>query len=91
MVFLPEAFDFIGESAAETLSLSQPLTGSTVCRFQALAKLHNVWLSLGGFHHKAGGGEGRRKIRSRVLFCFVTPSKRGNIRCAKVFRFCFIS
>ena len=53
MVFLPEAFDYIGESAEETLALAQPLGGSTVRRFQAAAKQHNVWLSLGGFHRQA--------------------------------------
>jgi predicted amidohydrolase len=55
MIFLPEAFDFIGENAAETLALSQSLSGSTVARFQELARRHNVWLSLGGFHRKARG------------------------------------
>jgi len=30
MVFLPEAFDFIGESGAESLKLAQSLTGDTL-------------------------------------------------------------
>jgi len=52
MVFLPEAFDFIGSSSEETGSLAQPLAGSTIRKFQEVAEANKVWLSLGGFHQK---------------------------------------
>ncbi|XP_023345807.1 nitrilase and fragile histidine triad fusion protein NitFhit isoform X2 [Eurytemora carolleeae] len=54
MVFLPEAFDFIGESGAESLKLAQSLTGDTLRQFQDLAEKNKVWISLGGFHQKDG-------------------------------------
>lgn len=49
-VFLPECCDFVGRDRAETLSLSEPLTGATVAFYKTLAKTHGVWLSVGGFH-----------------------------------------
>merc|ERR1719365_299235 len=61
VVFLPEAFDFIGSSSADTLELAQPISGSTVRSFQELAQTNKVWLSLGGFHHKSNR-DGAKKI-----------------------------
>jgi len=52
MVFLPEAFDLIGESSKETLDLAQELDGSIISQMKKLALDHKVWLSLGGFHNK---------------------------------------
>uniref|UniRef100_A0A1B6DP50 Nitrilase and fragile histidine triad fusion protein NitFhit n=2 Tax=Clastoptera arizonana TaxID=38151 RepID=A0A1B6DP50_9HEMI len=52
MVFLPEAFDFIGESKAETIQLAEPLNGPLITKYKELAILCNTWLSLGGFHEK---------------------------------------
>ena len=52
MVFLPEAFDFVGESRQQTLELAQTTTGGTVTAFQKLAAEHGVYLSLGGFHNR---------------------------------------
>lgn len=52
MIFLPEAFDFIGESKKETLELAEPINGPTVQKYRDLAKQFNVWLSLGGVHEK---------------------------------------
>ncbi|XP_037893910.1 nitrilase and fragile histidine triad fusion protein NitFhit [Glossina fuscipes] len=49
-IFLPECCDFVGENRKQTLELSEPLTGPTMEQYQALAKKHDVWLSLGGLH-----------------------------------------
>jgi len=38
MVFLPEAFDYIGSSREETLSLSESLEGDTISRYTQLAR-----------------------------------------------------
>lgn len=38
MVFLPEAFDYIGSSREETLSLSESLTGDTMSKYTQLAR-----------------------------------------------------
>ena len=38
MVFLPEAFDYIGSSREETLSLSESLTGDTISQYSQLAR-----------------------------------------------------
>uniref|UniRef100_A0A8D2JAD6 CN hydrolase domain-containing protein n=1 Tax=Varanus komodoensis TaxID=61221 RepID=A0A8D2JAD6_VARKO len=38
IVFLPEAFDYIGRSTEETLSLAEPLEGETVQRYARLAR-----------------------------------------------------
>jgi len=52
MIFLPEAFDFIGSNSQETLQLAETIQGNTITSFRDLALKNNVWLSLGGFHHK---------------------------------------
>nr|XP_041577061.1 deaminated glutathione amidase isoform X2 [Taeniopygia guttata] len=52
LVFLPEAFDFIGDSAQHSLALAEPLHGDTVRRYRRLARECDVWLSLGGFHER---------------------------------------
>lgn len=38
MVFLPEAFDYIGSSRDETLALAESLTGDTISRYTQLAR-----------------------------------------------------
>lgn len=52
MVFLPEAFDFIGRNSQETRELAQTTEGNTIRAFQDIAVENKVWLSLGGFHEK---------------------------------------
>lgn len=49
-VFLPECCDFVGSSAEETLSLAESLNGNTIQFYKELAKQHDLWLSVGGFH-----------------------------------------
>eukprot|EP00128_Syssomonas_multiformis_P001135 Colp12_sorted_trinity150504_noHs@31378 len=52
MLFLPEAFDYIGTSKAETLSLAENLDGPLLSSYKEVAKEAKIWLSLGGFHEK---------------------------------------
>ncbi|CAL8242053.1 unnamed protein product [Merluccius merluccius] len=62
MVFLPEAFDYVGSSRDETLSLAESLTGDTISRYTQLASKLKVWLSLGGFHERGQDWENDRRI-----------------------------
>ncbi|KAK3893426.1 hypothetical protein Pcinc_002750 [Petrolisthes cinctipes] len=55
MVFLPEGCDYIAESKEESVSEAESLSGSLVGRYQELARMHGVWLSLGGIHIKESG------------------------------------
>lgn len=59
-VFLPECCDFVGENRAETLELSEPLTGETMQQYRTLAKKHKVWLSLGGIHESILDQDGNK-------------------------------
>ncbi|ODM92781.1 Nitrilase and fragile histidine triad fusion protein NitFhit [Orchesella cincta] len=52
MIFLPEAFDYIGRSKEESAQLSETLDGPLITSYRNLAKELKVWLSLGGFHEK---------------------------------------
>ncbi len=52
MVFLPEAFDYIGSSRQESLALSETVNGTMLKRYRDLAKSLDVWLSLGGMHER---------------------------------------
>ena len=52
MVFVPEAFDYIGESGRESLALSESIDGPRMTKYTQLARDNQIWLSLGGFHEK---------------------------------------
>ncbi|XP_052822841.1 deaminated glutathione amidase isoform X2 [Octopus bimaculoides] len=52
MVFLPECFDYIGESIKQSLEQSESLDGHLVSKYKGVAKELQIWLSLGGFHQK---------------------------------------
>lgn len=52
MVFLPEAFDFVGTSKEESAQLSEKLDGQLITAYCDMAKEWNLWLSLGGFHER---------------------------------------
>ncbi|XP_075464060.1 deaminated glutathione amidase isoform X1 [Ascaphus truei] len=67
MVFLPEAFDYIGSSTEETLSLSETLEGDTIRHYSSLARECRVWLSLGGFHERGPSWETDRRISNSHL------------------------
>uniref|UniRef100_A0A8C5PM37 Deaminated glutathione amidase n=1 Tax=Leptobrachium leishanense TaxID=445787 RepID=A0A8C5PM37_9ANUR len=62
MVFLPEAFDYIGGNTEETLHLAETLEGDIIQRYSSLARSCNIWLSLGGFHEKGPKWETDRRI-----------------------------
>lgn len=62
-VFLPEAFDFIGENVGQTLEMAETLDGDTIRAYKGLAKKLDVTLSLGGFHENRGG-----KVRNVHVF-----------------------
>ncbi|XP_067328671.1 deaminated glutathione amidase isoform X1 [Anolis sagrei] len=66
-VFLPEAFDFVGKSLEETLSLAEPLGGEYVQRYANLARECGLWLSLGGFHERGDDWESTKRIHNSHL------------------------
>ena len=70
VVFLPEAFDFIGESTAQTLKLAEPIDGPLLSQYKNLARNLDVSLSLGGFHETTTeeGKESSPKIRNTHIF-----------------------
>jgi len=49
---LPECFAFIGENEDQTRANAEPLDGPIMKKYLDLAKTHEIWLSLGGFHEK---------------------------------------
>ncbi|XP_068108400.1 deaminated glutathione amidase isoform X2 [Hyperolius riggenbachi] len=67
MVFLPEAFDYIGSSTEETLNLAETLEGDLIQRYSRLAKECRVWLSLGGFHEKGSNWDKDQRISNSHL------------------------
>uniref|UniRef100_A0A8D0L624 Deaminated glutathione amidase n=1 Tax=Sphenodon punctatus TaxID=8508 RepID=A0A8D0L624_SPHPU len=62
IVFLPEAFDFIGSNTEETLSMSETLEGEQIHRYASLARECGIWQSLGGFHERGSNWESTRRI-----------------------------
>ncbi|PAV65628.1 hypothetical protein WR25_12320 [Diploscapter pachys] len=52
MIFFPECFDYVGRNKEETVGMAYDLNGEFIQRFRDLAKKHNLWMSLGGTHHK---------------------------------------
>ncbi|XP_062850430.1 deaminated glutathione amidase isoform X2 [Trichomycterus rosablanca] len=75
MVFLPEAFDYIGSNREETLQLSESLQGDLISRYTKLARMLNVWLSLGGFHERGHDWENDRRIYN----CHIIINDQGEI------------
>lgn len=55
MLFLPEAFHFIGSAAGEGAAIAEPLDGPAMASYCALAARHRLWLSLGGFQEAPAG------------------------------------
>jgi len=74
MVFLPEAFDFIGTNSQETRQLAETLQGNTITNFSELAAQNNIWLSLGGFHLKS-----TTESDEKLSNCHVIISSSGDI------------
>lgn len=63
LLCLPEAFAFIGSAADETVSQAEPLAGPRFQAYQALARDHGLWLSLGGYHEVAEEAEGGQPVK----------------------------
>jgi len=54
MLCLPECFAFIGVTVnTANVAMAESLTGTLMTKYTALAKRHNLWLSLGGFQEKS--------------------------------------
>mmetsp|Transcript_12618 Transcript_12618/g.18920 ORF Transcript_12618/g.18920 Transcript_12618/m.18920 type:complete len:261 (-) Transcript_12618:1120-1902(-) len=51
MVFLPEAFDYIGQKK-ETIEYASTLKGDIFEKYKKLAKENKIWISYGGFHER---------------------------------------
>ena len=49
ILFLPEAFSFIGSGPLDAVAKGQPLDGPLMQQYQTLARETGIWLSLGGF------------------------------------------
>ncbi|XP_066284827.1 deaminated glutathione amidase-like isoform X1 [Branchiostoma lanceolatum] len=67
LVFLPEGFDYLGGGIPQTLSMAETLDGQLMTRISALAKKHDVWLSLGGFHEKGSESDSSRVYNTHVM------------------------
>jgi len=52
MMFLPECFDFIGESKKVTFELAETIDGPLITNYRKLASDLKVWLFLGGMHER---------------------------------------
>jgi predicted amidohydrolase len=50
MIFFPECFAFMGESASETVAIGESLEGPLFSRYKDLAQ--GIWISFGGFPEK---------------------------------------
>lgn len=59
MVFLPEACDFIASSSEATQEKSETLDGEFITNFKKLASALNIWISIGSFHRKQSGINGK--------------------------------
>ena len=81
VVFLPEAFDFIGESTAQTLQLAESIEGPLISQYRDLSKSLQVSLSLGGFHETSQSKDTEQCSRIKNTHIFI-DGKTGDI-CAK--------
>ncbi|CAH1784393.1 unnamed protein product [Owenia fusiformis] len=74
MVFLPECFDYVGESREQSISMAENLDGPVITQYKNIAKSLNVWLSLGGFHEK-----GPEHDASRIYNTHIIINSKGDI------------
>ena len=65
MVFLPEACDYIAESNSQSLEMAEGIEGPSISNFRQLAKTHNIWISIGGFHNKCP--EGGKMLNTHLI------------------------
>lgn len=66
VVFLPECFDYVGESREQSVSMAAPLDSPRIQGLCELAKELGVWLSLGGYHEK-GPADDNRVYNSHII------------------------
>ena len=64
LAFLPEGFDFIGDTKNAARELAEPIDGPTVAAYRELARKHGIALSLGGLHEAVPGELDGGKIRN---------------------------
>lgn len=60
VVFLPEGSDYVAQSSEETRAMAESLDGNLMQQYKALAKQHNIWLSVGGFHERHAVADGKK-------------------------------
>ena len=60
LAFLPEGFDFIGDTKNAARELAEPIEGPTINAYREMAREHGIALSLGGLHEAISGED---KIR----------------------------
>ncbi|XP_002740322.2 deaminated glutathione amidase-like [Saccoglossus kowalevskii] len=75
MAFLPEGFDYIADSRQKSIDMAEPIDGHVITTMKSLAKQHNMWLSLGGMHHK----DVSQDEESRINNCHVIINNTGDI------------
>lgn len=74
MLFLPECFAFMGESAQQTIEHAETLDGPLFTRYRSLAKQHQIAISFGGFHEK------HPSDATKIFNSHVLVDSRGEIR-----------
>merc|ERR1719174_523980 len=68
MLFFPECFYYFPQKSADHMSFAKPMGGNPdVARFSALAKEHNMWLSLGGLQVKSDDPAEERMENTHLL------------------------
>lgn len=85
ILFLPEAFDYVGSSTKETLGLAETLYGETVQSYASLAREYGIWLSLGGFHERGSDWEQTWRIYNTHLLLDSKGSLVGAYRKSHLF------
>ncbi|CAF4204505.1 unnamed protein product, partial [Rotaria sordida] len=63
--FFRERFYYISESIRERLEKDELIDGPVINRYRQLAKQHQLWISLDGFHQRSG--DGTRLLNSHLI------------------------
>ena len=70
---MPEACDFIESSSQLTQEKSETIDGEFISSFKSLASSLNIWISIGSFHRKQSGVDGK------LFNSHVVLDNKGNI------------
>uniref|UniRef100_A0A336KP34 Nitrilase and fragile histidine triad fusion protein NitFhit n=1 Tax=Culicoides sonorensis TaxID=179676 RepID=A0A336KP34_CULSO len=73
-VFFPECCDYLGENRYQTIELAEPINGSTVQKYQDLARENELFLSFGGIHEAIYDANGEKTNRVYNTHILVNPS-----------------